>query len=162
MTSKTAILGFGNPVREDDGVGVYVAQRLAEELRDREDIEVFDMGTSAFEILYKLKEFDHLILVDAVMNSNEPVGTMFKLPADQIDARIEEDPMVFLHSLKWDQALSYAQKMLRDDYPDDIDVYLLAIESTRFNTGMTDTALKASDALVNVILKRFELTEKAS
>ncbi len=153
-----AILGFGNPVREDDAVGVYAANQLKVRLADQPNVEVFDMGTSAFEILYKLKEYDHLILVDAVLNSNEPVGTLFKLPAEQIQTSVEDDPMVFLHSLKWDQALSYARKMLGDDYPSTIEVYLIAIDSTRFNTDMTQAAKEAADRLVDLVTKELQST----
>ncbi|MEL6944958.1 MAG: hydrogenase maturation protease [Bacteroidota bacterium] len=137
---KTAVLGFGNPVRADDGVGIYVIDELKKQLEDNEKISVFDMGTSAFEVLFKLKGHEKIILVDAVVNTGEVVGTTYKLPASAVEAEIEDDPMVFLHSLKWSQALSYAKKMLQDEYPDDIDVYLIAIDSTKFNVGMTEEA----------------------
>ncbi|MEM6830626.1 MAG: hypothetical protein AAF551_08905, partial [Bacteroidota bacterium] len=46
---------------------------------------------------------------------------------DIIEGQIKDDPMVFLHSLKWDQALNYARKMFpnEEDFPDQIDVYLV-------------------------------------
>lgn len=150
---KIAILGFGNPVRADDGVGIYVIDVLKEHIAHHDQVSLFDMGTGAFELLFKLKGHDQLILVDAVVNSNEEVGTVFKLPASEIEAEIEDDPMVFLHSLKWSQALSYAKKMLGEDYPPNIEVYLVAIESTKFNTGMTVEATEGGDKVVNHILE---------
>ena len=51
---KICILGFGNPVREDDGVGIYVIEKLKEKIQ-HENIEILDMGTSAFEVLFQLK-----------------------------------------------------------------------------------------------------------
>lgn len=149
---KIAILGFGNPVREDDGVGIYIIEKLKENIGHAENISIFDMGTSAFEVLFKLKGHDHIILVDAVINSGEPVGSIFKLPASEINAQIQDDPMVFLHSLKWDQALSYAKKMLGEDYPDNIEVYLVAIDETRFNVGMTEAAINGGDKVVKLLL----------
>ncbi|MEL6720499.1 MAG: hydrogenase maturation protease [Bacteroidota bacterium] len=150
---KTAVLGFGNPVRADDGVGIYVIDELKKQLEDNEKISVFDMGTSAFEVLFKLKGHEKIILVDAVVNTGEVVGTTYKLPASAVEAEIEDDPMVFLHSLKWSQALSYAKKMLQDEYPDDIDVYLIAIDSTKFNVGMTEEAKQGGDKIVNLLLQ---------
>ncbi|MEM7371467.1 MAG: hydrogenase maturation protease [Bacteroidota bacterium] len=154
-----SILGFGNPVREDDGVGIYVIERLKERIK-REEVEILDMGTSAFEVLFKLKGRDRIILVDAVLNTGEPVGTLYRLPASEIEGHIQDDPLVFLHSLKWDQALSYAKKILREDYPDNIDVFLVAIDSTRFNTEMTPEARKGGDALVDVLVQDLESTPK--
>ncbi len=153
MTKKTAVLGFGNPVRADDGVGIYVIDQLKKQLGSQENLSIFDMGTSAFEVLFKLKGHDRIILVDAVINTGEPVGTIYKLPASEIESEIKDDPMVFLHSLKWDQALSYAKKMLRDDYPEDIEVYLIAIDSTKFNVGMTPEGTAGADKIVKLLLE---------
>ncbi|MEL6624165.1 MAG: hydrogenase maturation protease [Bacteroidota bacterium] len=149
---KISILGFGNPVREDDGVGIYVIERLKERISDP-DVEILDMGTAAFEILFQLKGKDRIILVDAVINTGEPVGTLFKLPASAIEGHIQDDPLVFLHSLKWDQALSYAKKIFPDEMPPEIDVYLVAINETRFNTQMTTEATKGGDELVDQIVQ---------
>ena len=151
MTRKTAVLGFGNPVRADDGVGIYVIEQLKKQIGNSKNVSIFDMGTSAFEVLFKLKGHDRIILIDAVINTDEPVGTIYKLPASEVEGQIEDDPMVFLHSLKWNQALSYAKKMLQDEYPDEIDVYLIAIDNTRFNVGMTEEAIKGGDKIVNLL-----------
>ncbi|MCD8539345.1 MAG: hydrogenase maturation protease [Leadbetterella sp.] len=108
--TKTAVMGFGNPCRSDDGVGIFVIEEIKQRLGERDDISIFDMGTSAFEVLFGLQGHDKILIVDAVVNSGDAPGTVFRLPASEIHAQIQEDPMVFLHSLKWDQALSYAKK----------------------------------------------------
>ncbi|HFA52173.1 MAG TPA: hydrogenase maturation protease [Bacteroidetes bacterium] len=155
MTKKTAIMGFGNPVRADDGVGIYVIEQLKKHLGVSEDLSIFDMGTSAFEVLFSLKGHERIILVDAVINTGEPVGTVYKLPASEVEEQVQDDPHVFLHSLKWSQALSYAKKMLGDDYPEDITVYLIAIDSTKFNVGMTDQAREGGDKIIKILVEEF-------
>jgi hydrogenase maturation protease len=157
---KTAILGFGNPCRSDDGIGIYVIEALAKLFQDREDISVLDMGTGAFEVLFKLKGHDKIILVDAVVNSGEPVGSIFKVPATEVMRTPDNDPMVFLHSIKWSQALSYAKKILGDEYPEDIDVYLISISDTRLDMRIDEVVKQAGDKVVDIIARQFEL-EKA-
>lgn len=149
---KTAIMGFGNPVRSDDAVGVYVANELEKKL-NRSDITVLDMGTSAFEVLFQLKGHQKIILVDAVINSGEPIGTIFKVPAETIAKTPQNDPLVFLHGLKWDQALSYAKKIMQDDYPNDIQVYLIAVENTRLEVEMSEEVKRAGDKVMKHILE---------
>ena len=156
MIKKTAVLGFGNPVRADDGVGIYVIEQLKAQMPANDKISIFDMGTSAFEVLFQLRGHDRIILVDAVINSEEAVGTVFKLPATEVEGQIEEDPMVFLHSLKWNQALSYARKMLGEDYPEEIEVYLIAIENTHFNHGMGKEAQSGGDKVVQYLLEALQ------
>lgn len=151
-------MGFGNPVRSDDAIGIYVIEQLKEKLPDSEDISIFDMGTAAFEVLFGLKGHDKIILVDGVLNSNEPVGTLFKVPAEEVMKAPQDDPLVFLHGMKWDQALSYTKKILQDEYPEDIQVYLVAIENTKLEIDMSDVVKQAGDKVVQHILEDLNLS----
>ncbi len=153
---KTAIMGFGNPVRSDDAVGIYVIEQLQKKLENTADISIFDMGTSAFEVLFGLKGHNRIILVDAVINSNEPVGTLFKVPAEEVMRAPQDDPLVFLHGMKWDQALSYAKKILGDEYPEDISVYLIAIDNTKLEVDLSYPVKEAGDKVVNHILEELK------
>lgn len=154
---KTAIMGFGNPCRSDDGVGCFVIEQLKNQFAGNEQVSLFDMGTSAFEVLFHLQGHERIIVVDAVVNSGETPGTLYRLPASEINAHIQDDPMVFLHSLKWDQALSYAKKILRETYPDDIQVYLIAVDNLRLDIGLSQPVREAGDRVVELILKELEL-----
>ena len=155
---KTAIMGFGNPVRSDDGIGMYVIERLQKIIGQNDGISIFDMGTAAFEVLFGLKGHNRIIMVDAVINSNEPVGTLFKVPAEEVLRAPQDDPLVFLHGMKWDQALSYAKKILGDDYPEDIQVYLIAVENTKLETEISNEVKLAGDKVVQHILEDVKLT----
>ncbi len=155
---NTAILGFGNPVRSDDGVGCMVIDELKKRLGETPDgISLIDMGTSAFEVLFQLKGHSRIILVDGVINTGEPDGTLYRLPASAVNASIQEDPMVFLHSLKWDQALSYAKKILGAEYPDDISVYLISVSNTRLDLGISDAVQQAGKKVTDLILEELRL-----
>lgn len=154
---KTAIMGFGNPCRSDDGVGCFVIEQLKNQFAWNEQVSLFDMGTSAFEVLFHLQGHERIIVVDAVVNSGETPGTLYRLPASEINAHIQDDPMVFLHSLKWDQALSYAKKILQEAYPNDIQVYLIAVDNLRLDIGLSQPVREAGDRVVELILKELEL-----
>jgi hydrogenase maturation protease len=151
MATKTAIMGFGNPVRSDDGVGCYVIEQLRERYADTAAVSLFDMGTAAFEVLFQLRGHDRILLVDAVVNTGEPPGTLYRLPATAVEAAVQDDPMVFLHALKWDQALSYARRILREDYPEDIQVFLIAVDDTRLEVGLSDAVRQAADNLLTIL-----------
>ena len=154
---QTAIMGFGNPVRSDDAVGIYIIEQLKEKIGQNDSISIFDMGTAAFEVLFGLKGHQKIILVDAAINTNEPVGTLFKVPAKEVLAAPEENPMVFLHNMKWNQALSYAKKILQDEYPDDIQVYLIAVENTKLEVELSKKVKDAGDKVVRLILEELKL-----
>ena len=154
-------MGFGNPVRSDDGIGIYVIDQLKKHLENDPAITLFDMGTSAFEVLFNLKGHDKILIVDAVVNTGEKPGTIFKVPAEQVLKAPQEDPMVFLHGLKWDQALSYAKRILDNDYPENIDVYLIAVDNTRLEVELSPEVKSAGDKVVNLLLEDLKLTQDA-
>ena len=151
-------MGFGNPVRSDDGIGCYVIEQLNQLIGDDNNITILDMGTSAFEVLYQLQGHEKILIVDAVVNTGEPVGTLYKVPAKEVMRTPEEDPMVFLHSLKWDQALSYAKRIMEDDYPDDIQVYLIAVDNTRLEVDLSQPVKDAGDEVVSLMMKELNKT----
>lgn len=146
-------MGFGNPVRSDDGIGCYVIDELRKVLGEESGVKLLDMGTSAFEVLFQLKGHNRILIVDAVVNTGEPPGTLYKVPAEEVMKAPEEDPMVFLHSLKWDQALSYASRILLDEYPEDIQVYLIAVDNTRLEVDLSSEVKEAGDKVVNLMLE---------
>ncbi len=152
-------MGFGNPVRSDDGIGCYVIDELKKTL-DSGDITILDMGTSAFEVLYQLQGHSKILIVDAVINTGEPPGTLYKVPAREVMKTPEEDPMVFLHSLKWDQALSYAKKILQDQYPEDIQVYLISVDNTRLEVDLSPEVKEAGDKVVRLMLEELKATHE--
>ncbi len=77
MTSspgKTLILGLGNVLMADEGVGVHVVRRL-EQLSLPEGVECLDGGTGGFTLLEPLQSADHIVLIDAAADGNAP-GTV--------------------------------------------------------------------------------------
>ena len=148
-------MGFGNPVRSDDAIGVHVVNELKKKIVSP-DITLMDMGTSAFEVLFGLKGHEKIIIVDAVVNSDEEPGTLFKVPAEEVLRAPQDDPMVFLHGLKWDQALSYAKKIMGEEYPTDIEVYLIAVDNTRLEIEISKEVLNAGEQVIQLILDEID------
>lgn len=71
---KTLVLGLGNVIMGDEGVGVHVVRAL-ERHRLPEGIECLDGGTGGFILLEPLQNADRVILIDAAADGN-PAGTV--------------------------------------------------------------------------------------
>lgn len=82
------VLGIGNLVMTDDGVGVVVVQRLQREYRLPAYVDVMDGGTLGLDILPRLEGIGRLIVVDAVETGGEP-GTCTRLAGDEIPLALE-------------------------------------------------------------------------
>lgn len=71
---KTLVLGLGNIIMGDEGVGVHVVRALAQEALP-ENVECLDGGTGGFILLEPLQNADSIVLVDATADGNPP-GTV--------------------------------------------------------------------------------------
>lgn len=72
--SPILILGIGNYLMGDEGVGVHTALRL-QEMGLPENIEIVDGGTGGFHLLQYFEDHDTVILIDATLDGNAP-GTI--------------------------------------------------------------------------------------
>jgi hydrogenase maturation protease len=62
---KTLVLGIGNTLLSDEGVGIHVLQALSAGSPLPEDVELMDGGTLSFTLAGPIEEADALIVVDA-------------------------------------------------------------------------------------------------
>lgn len=71
---KIAILGIGNEIKGDDGLGSYIARKLSKLFQDNENIVVYDGGTVPENYTGSIRKVNptHIILVDAVEMKKEP------------------------------------------------------------------------------------------
>lgn len=77
MTSsgpKTLVLGLGNVLMSDEGVGVYVVRALEKRALPA-NVECLDGGTGGFILLDPMQQADHIVMIDAAADGN-PVGTV--------------------------------------------------------------------------------------
>ena len=58
-----------------------------------------------------------------------------------------------LHSFRWDHALAFAHWLLKDEYPDDVVVYLIEAESLEFGEPLSATVSAAMDRLVDRLVE---------
>ena len=82
------VLGIGNLVMSDDGVGVRVVQVLQRSYSFPDNVKVIDGGTLGLDLLPMLENVTHLILVDAVDTGEKP-GTMVRLEGEELPIALE-------------------------------------------------------------------------
>ncbi len=78
---RLGVLGVGNPLKGDDGIGVELVNRLKDGGLP-EEIELHDVGTSGMNIIHYLKDLDGAIIVDALRSEGEPGDFTFFGPEE--------------------------------------------------------------------------------
>ncbi len=70
------ILGIGNILLKDEGIGVHVVNKL-KEMQLPPDVEVMDGGTLGIDLLYYIEGRKKVVVIDTV-TAGEPPGTMYR------------------------------------------------------------------------------------
>ncbi|RPJ76534.1 MAG: hydrogenase maturation protease [Acidobacteria bacterium] len=81
--SPLLILGLGNLLCSDDGVGVVATQMIAETRNVPEGVQVLDGGTLGLALLPYLEDAAQAILVDAI-ETDAPPGTLVRLEGNEV------------------------------------------------------------------------------
>jgi hydrogenase maturation protease len=82
---RVVVLGIGNVLLSDEGVGVHAVAALQDRYHLDPSIEVVDGGTTGMELLPELEDADHLIVCDAV-RTGKPPASVVKLTDDEVPA----------------------------------------------------------------------------
>lgn len=78
---NTLILGIGNPILTDDGVGIKIAHKLKEE---RPELEVVETGEAGLTLLDLITGYDRLIIIDSIKTEQGKPGQVYKLELEDL------------------------------------------------------------------------------
>jgi hydrogenase maturation protease len=79
--TKTLILGLGNPILSDDGIGLVVAERLKGRV---EGVDVISTPLTGLHLLDLLVGYDALFLIDAMITTESPPGELKFISPDEV------------------------------------------------------------------------------
>jgi hydrogenase maturation protease len=120
---KILVLGLGNPLVGDDGVGLRVAARLKELLKDRPDVEVDEDYWGGLRLMERMAGYDRAIVIDAIC-TGAPPGTIHHLHPDSIPTQRSASA----HDVNLPTALAFGRQH-GIELPDDQNVLLVGIEA---------------------------------
>ena len=138
--SKIAVMGIGNLIMQDEGIGIHIIRKLESEYIFQPEIELIDGGTSGSELYGFFEDNDKMIIVDAVNFDEEPgfIGTIEK---DDILKRL--NTKLSMHNLGLTDVLSHVK--LLDIEPSEI-----------FLVGIQPAKIELTDELSEIISGRVD------
>lgn len=122
---KTVVLGLGNTVLRDDGVGIYTARALRDELGGEAD--VIEAELAGMDLIEMMRGYDRAIIIDAIQLDDEEPGTVFRLRPD--DMRITPRLASF-HDIDIVTALALGNH-LGFHMPADVVIYAVQVKDAR-------------------------------
>ena len=111
---KTLILGIGNPILQNDSIGLRIADKLEEVIRDPE-VSVDTVYTGGLNLLDCIRGYDKVILIDAVNDAKE-IGTVSRYELNDLPPGHSSN----LHDCSIQEAIQFAKVLGDTNVPHDI------------------------------------------
>lgn len=115
MAAMTLVLGLGNTIMADDGVGPRAIEYIQQQGQLPDDVELLDGGTLGLDLLPRLEGVARLIIVDAV-ETGQPPGTLVRLAGHEVPLALEAK--LSPHQMGLKDLLAVARLM--DQLPEEI------------------------------------------
>ena len=145
------VLGLGNILLQDEGVGVAVIERLQRRYRVPDEVELLDGGTSGMSLLDDIRNREHLIVVDAV-RTGKPAGTEVVLTGEEVPAFLCNK--VSPHQLALSDVL--AALTLMNESPQQVTVVGMEPLSLETHLGLSDMVASRLQSLTERVIEHIE------
>jgi hydrogenase maturation protease len=83
---RTLVIGLGNPVRTDDGVGLAVARAVRERLDGTEGVDVTELWAGGLRLTEAMSGYDCAVIVDALTSGEAAPGAVRRLELSDLKA----------------------------------------------------------------------------
>lgn len=146
---KVVIIGMGNIMMGDDGIGI----RTVEKLREMElptGVEVFDAGTDTFYALETMDGRDKVIILDACQGNNAP-GTLYRFTCHPLQKEREQAFRLSTHGLNLIDIMMGAKEVYR--LPHDIVLMGVEPEALKWSTELSLPVKAALPTLTEMVLR---------
>lgn len=153
---KTLVLGLGNELISDDGLGLLAVRRLKEE--NGTSAEIIECGLCGMALLDILVGFDRAIIVDAVKTGRGEPGTIYELNAEDLGPVFAPSP----HYSGLPELLDTATQ-LGLDFPSEFKIFAMEVaDPYTIGGGLTEPVAGALENLVDKIRTQLERWERTT
>lgn len=146
----TVVIGLGNPLMGDDGVGLAALARLRDQWR-LDGVELVDGGTWGLSLLPAIEDAERLVLVDAIAAHGAP-GDIIELSRDRLPIYLSRK--LSPHQVDMRDALAVAE--LRGRLPDEIVAIGVQPETVALGLELSAPVARGVDPLVRAVVAQLE------
>ncbi|KAF0107242.1 MAG: hydrogenase maturation protease [Anaerolineaceae bacterium] len=160
---KTLVIGLGNPILGDDGVGWRVAEEVAKSTANRPEVEVDCYSLGGLSLMERLTGCERAILIDSIFTGTKPVGTVSRFPLNELPDVVAGHTTA-AHDTSLRNALNVGRSM-DIPLPRDEDVSVVAVEAENvydFSETLSPPVEAAVPLAVQAVLELLDAQPAAS
>lgn len=146
---KTIIIGLGNPILTDDGIGVLCAFEIEKSLPAQflEDIHVTEACVGGIRLMELMEGYDRAVIIDAIISKNgQSPGTVYKMTLDDLKQISPTQHSSSAHDTSLVTAIEMGNK-LEIKLPAEFYIYAVEVENVE------DFSDKPSPAVASAVTK---------
>ena len=133
MSKKQAVIGLGNTLRRDDGIGIMILESLLNFYK-RPDLDYLNFGSASFDLLHRLKVYDKALIIDGV---DAGLGAGELLISELKDIEYKLDNFVTsTHALNLKRIFELSKNL---SFKTKIYVAGIQVEDTSFGDGLSES-----------------------
>jgi hydrogenase maturation protease len=145
---KTLIVGLGNTILSDDGIGIYVARKLRAVLVEQQ-ATIIEASLAGLDMLDLLIGYDKVIIIDAIQSSGGKVGQIYRLGLESFNSSLHSTSP---HDIDLITAIKVG-KQLKLPVPEEIIIFAIeAADIKTFSEECTVEMLPVIDKCVEMIV----------
>ena len=145
MPKKIAIIGIGNTLRRDDGIGIIVLESLLK-LYKRKDIDYLNFGNASFDLLHRIKNYHSVLLIDGINADFHPAELKVSQLKD-IDYKLD-DSLTSTHELNLKSIFELSKKL---KIQTKIFVAGIQVTDTSFGEGISEALEQKKEEITKEI-----------
>lgn len=154
-TKKIKIIGIGNTLYSDEGVGVHIIPYLEEALTEYSHVEIIEGATDGMKLLEPVEEADYLIIIDAI-NAGKPGGELITIRNDEIPRYFGVKMSV--HQVGFQEVLFAAR--LQERLPEEMVMFGIQPESLELGIELSDIVKAKLPTLTASVVHQVECWSK--
>jgi len=149
VSRRTLLLGLGNDILSDDGVGLRVAAAIEKRLTDRTNVTVVSTTEMGLSLLDQIVGFDDLVIVDAVQTPQGSPGSVHEIDGNALASL----PAVSPHFLGLGEVLALGRK-LGLAVPDRVRIFAIEVQDPfTVSTDLTPSLESALPSIVDRVIR---------
>jgi len=146
---RILVMGIGNVLMKDEGVGCVIAEELAARYDFPPNVGITDSGTMGMMILNLFREFDFILVVDAVDGTGYAPGTVVRLsPEDIAPNQVSHS----LHDTRFVDVLEAAELIGVRPEAHCVGVQVQDMAPAELTIGLSEPVLEAVDVAIDAVL----------
>jgi len=148
---RKVILGIGNTLNHDEGLGVHALDFIKEKIQDNSEIELIDGGTLGLNLLQLVESCSHLLILDTI-DANKQPGTLIEMKGEEIP--LFKEIKMSEHQITFQEVLGLSK--IRGKLPNNLCLLGIQPSDLTLGVGMSELIKETMPILVDKALKIIE------